>query len=100
MKRDKNKLIGAKFDRGVTRFCLLTSFMFYIGFHSILCAQSVSIWPVEISFNYEAGSTNDAIDIQKNASTGITVPEYKKDVKNENCAYIRSQSNRKIKVKF
>jgi hypothetical protein len=63
--------------------------------------SQVTIWPEEISFNYETGTSNDAISIQKNAETAITAPEYKKTpFKNDNCAYVMGQSNRKIKVKF
>lgn len=62
-------------------------------------------WPPEmdvyyIKFNYESGSTYDALNIRKNYSTNITVPEWQLNVRNEKIAYIKEQSGRKIKVKI
>lgn len=65
-------------------------------------AQSVEIWPEEISFNYEPGSTNDAITIRENVDDLIHVPEYINGNGEGSLpfAYIAGQTNRKIKVKF
>ena len=60
----------------------------------------VDIWPKEISFNYEAGNTDDAVDICKNYYYDIEVPEYIYSQRDTNFAYIADQSDRKIKVKF
>jgi hypothetical protein len=64
-------------------------------------------WPPEmdvvyIKFNYESGSTNDALVLKKDVSNLVPVPEWYPDEssRNENIAYIKSQSSRKIKVKF
>lgn len=56
----------------------------------------------EITFNYEAGYADDALDIKINNTTDIPKPEYKpaSGGRNYPFAYIKSQSNRKIKAKF
>lgn len=54
----------------------------------------------EISFNYEDGSSNDAIDIRKNATDDISVPEYVNGLRNDTSAYIKNQSSLRIKVMF
>ena len=100
MEKNKNRLIGTIRLLPLVKKGLSISLFISTALIGTLNAQTPQIWPTEISFNYEGGSAYDAITIRKNASTDITVPEYKKDVRNENCAYIRSQSNRKIKVKF
>jgi len=101
MKRNKNRLIGAMRLLPKVKKCLLMLFLAIFSLIGKLDAQTPQIWPVEISFNYESSSTNnDAVTIRKNASTKIPVPEYIKDSRNESCAYIMGQSNRKIKVKF
>lgn len=100
MKRNKNKLIGAKHLLPKEKKRLLMLLLTILAIIGNLYAQNPQIWPTQISFNYEDGSSNDAIKIRKNASSSISVPEYVKDIRNENCAYIMGQSNRKIKVKF
>lgn len=104
MKRDKNKLIGTKHILSFARKGILLFFLTCLAFFASLNGQTPKIWPTEISFNYEGGSSNDAITIKKNASSTISAPEYIRSessvTKNENCAYIKSQGNRKIKVKF
>lgn len=56
---------------------------------------------VSMGFNYEAGYSNDALLIVKNASTGITLPEwYPASSRNNPCAYIKGQSNRRIATSF
>ena len=62
-------------------------------------------WPPDmdiyyIKFNYESGSTYDALNIRKNYSTDVTVPEWQLSVRNEKIAYIKGQSGRKIKIKI
>lgn len=99
MKKNKNRLISLVFLIPLLKKQILLLFISFILF-STLNAQTPQIWPAEISFNYEGGSSNDAVTIRKNASTSISVPEYVKDSRNESCAFIKSQSNHKIKVKF
>jgi hypothetical protein len=81
---------------------LLLLFLVIQCYNIKMDAQSVQIWPEEISFNYEPGSTNDAITIRKDVDDVITVPEYIEQVSNYSMhfAYIAGQSHRKIKVKF
>lgn len=104
MKRNKNRLIGVIHFLSRENKCLLMLSLTIFALIGNLDAQTPKIWPTEISFNYEGGSSNDAITIKKNASSTISAPEYigseSSVTKNENCAYIKSQSNRKIKVKF
>lgn len=101
MKRNKNKLIGAIRFLTKVKKCLLMFLFANLTIFGTLIAQTPQIWPTEITFNYDANSnTYDALNIRKNASTTISVPEYVKDSRNESCAYIMSQSSRKIKVKF
>jgi hypothetical protein len=100
MKRNKNKLIGTKYSQTYIKGRNSIFFLICFALPVLLNAQTPQIWPAEISFNYEGGSTNDAIAIKNNASSTISAPEYIKDSKNESCAYIKSQGNRKIKVKF
>ena len=99
MKRNKLKLRILTSVEQITKFNLLLFFIcFALPF--TIKAQTPQIWPAEISFNFESGNANDAIQIKENAANTISAPEYIKDSKNENCAYIKSQGNRKIKVKF
>lgn len=63
-------------------------------------------WPPEmdicyVKFNYQSGHTYDALTLKKNSSTTIVAPEWANGGStNEKIAYIKSQSNRKIKVKL
>jgi hypothetical protein len=104
MRKNKYKLIRAILLMPEVKKCLLMLFLAKFILIGNLNAQTPKIWPTEISFNYEGGSSNDAITIKKNASSTIAAPEYIRSessiTKNENCAYIKSQGNRKIKVKF
>jgi hypothetical protein len=105
MKRNKNKLIGTKYILSFARKGILLFFLICFTIPVSLNGQTPKIWPTEISFNYDAGSTTyDALTIRKNVDDEITVPEYVRnessEIRNEQCAYIKSQSNRKIKVKF
>lgn len=101
MKRNKVKLIRATNNKACSKGCIFLFFLICFSLPAMLNAQAPSIWPTEISFNYEPGdNTNDALSITKNASTPISVPEYVNGVRNEKCAYIIDQSNIKIKVKL
>jgi hypothetical protein len=101
MKRNKNRLVGATSIMAFVNKRLLLLLFAKFALFGVVVAQTPQIWPVEISFNYESGSTNnDAVTITKNESTLISIPEYVKDSRNESSAYIKSQSSRKIKVKF
>ena len=99
MKLRKNRLICVVLLMPLMKKHILLLFISIILL-STLSAQTPQIWPVEISFNYEGGSSNDAVTIIKNASSAISVPEYVKNSRNESCAYIKSQTSHKIKVKF
>jgi hypothetical protein len=55
-----------------------------------LKAQTISIWPKEISFNYEAGNSNDAVTLRHNSSTLAPVPEFIRGGRNEKCAYVKN----------
>jgi len=56
---------------------------------------------VSMRFNYEAGYSNDALDIKKNASTDIALPEwYPAASRNNPCAWIKGQTNRRISTYF
>jgi len=59
-------------------------------------------YPDEINFNYTQGGDIDAINIRKNYTTDITIPEYKYYVRNEPCAYIRGgdEDDNNIRVSF
>src|SRR4030043_1833103 len=74
----------------------------------IVFVENVKSWSyplivdvTEITFDYQAGYSYDALDIRKNYLTDIATPEYKPSLgRNNPFAYIKSQSNRKIKAKF
>jgi hypothetical protein len=104
MEKRNSKLIVVKHIAAWIKICFILFFLLYMCFNTLVNAQSILIWPIEISFNYEEGHSNDALTIRENGSTEITAPEYLKEggmvVKNENCAYIKNQTNRKVKVKF
>ncbi|MFH0757024.1 MAG: hypothetical protein V2B15_07040 [Bacteroidota bacterium] len=64
---------------------------------------STDIWvrPYEIKFDYESGQSNDALTIRDDDGDSITKPEWKYNpFRSSNFAYIKSQTDRKIKVKF
>lgn len=59
------------------------------------------VWIVEISFNYDSGSYNyDALTIKEDANNYVYVPEWYIIYVNEEIAYIKNQTNRRIKAKF
>ncbi len=65
--------------------------------------EYISVYPYEIKFNYESGQANDALTIRKADGSAISNPEwyyYDDESENENFAYIKSQTNRKIQVRF
>jgi hypothetical protein len=77
---------------------ILISFLFTVNSFSV---DYITAWPYEIEFNYEAGYTNDALLIKVDDDTDITTPEWKySPSRNEKIAYIKGQTDRKIKVKF
>jgi hypothetical protein len=85
--------------RRLLTFLWVISFCFLIEMaYSLPCPPEIDI--VEISFNYESGYSYDALTIKKNNSTYVPIPEWKAGVRDENFAYIKSQTNRKIKAKF
>ena len=75
-------------------------------FLTIFCIQSsfsidyIDVWPYEISFNYESGNTYDAQAIKDDDWNAITAPEWKYLDDKYPFAYIKGQSNRKIRIKF
>jgi hypothetical protein len=98
MEREHFKLISKK-SKGIQAKTLIIIFL------SFLCIQftyatNISVWPYEIRFNYENGSTNDATAILNDYGMPITIPEWKLNDTNEKCCYIAGQTNRKIQVRF
>jgi hypothetical protein len=74
--------------------------LYFSGIQFSFCTN-ITVWPDEIKFNYdEAGYNNDALTIRKADGSTATVPEWKYYVRSEKFAYIKSQSNRKIQVRF
>lgn len=54
---------------------------------------------VSIQFNYEVGNVNDALNIRKNASQTVELPEWlPSSGRNNTFAYTKGQTNRKIQV--
>lgn len=67
----------------------------------VLSSTDITVRPYEIKFDYESGSTNDAITLRDSYGTLITKPEWKYSPSRSNdIAYIKNQTNRKVKVKF
>lgn len=68
----------------------------------IVNGTPANIFVQEIKFNHAAGNSTDAIDIRKNATTDVRVPEWKTFAmpSSEPIAYKMGQTNRQIKVKF
>jgi hypothetical protein len=83
------------FKNKITIFLILTLFCVRYSY-----GTNISVWPKEIKFNYESGSSNDALTIKSYYGGPITVPEWNNSGRNEKFAYIKSQTNRKIKVRF
>ena len=94
MEKKKYKLIDYKMQwiQIKTLIILFLSF-FYVQYSFSI--DYIEVWPYEIKFNYEPGNSNDAIDIRKDVDDDIPVPEWKKDIRSEKFAYIKSQSSRK-----
>ena len=88
------------------RIILLLSLVCIVSLTSNVKEVFCLPWPpeidiIEISFNYDSGSTTyDAVTLKANASTYKPVPEWKAGVRNDKVAYIQNQTNRKIKTKF
>jgi hypothetical protein len=79
-------------------FLLICLFSLIGEVHGLPWPPTISVY--SISFNYESGYTYDALRIKKNNSTYVPVPEWLTGNRNEKIAYIKSQSNRKVKVQF
>jgi hypothetical protein len=64
-------------------------------------STNITVRPYEIKFDYESGSSNDAVTLKDEYGVLLTKPEWKYSPSRENkIAYIKNQTNRKIKVKF
>ena len=74
---------------------LIALFLTLCFTQSSVIIDYIEVWPYEIKFNYELGNSDDALNIRKDVDDDITIPEWKKDVRNEKFAYIKGQSNRK-----
>ncbi len=88
------------------RFCKIITSALIITLFSFQChllvAQSISVEPDYIEFDWEAGNSRDALTISDDSGVEIVKPEYYPWYNNRNnpVAYIKSQSTRKIKVQF
>ena len=82
--------------------CILGSVFFAETAHCLPWPPEVDV--VEVSFDYDNTSHSyDALTIKKDNSNYETVPEWeagRNPVNNGKAAFIKSQTNRKIKVKF
>lgn len=69
-----------------------------------LLGADVTIWPKEIKFNYDSGSsTYDAITLKSSSTTYIDAPEWEYNggtPTSESFAYVMNQNSRKIQVCF
>lgn len=63
-------------------------------------STNITVKPYEIKFDYETGSTDDAITLKDEYQVLLTKPEWKYSVRSNDIAYIRNQTDRRIKVKF
>ena len=100
--RDKCGIIMTNVSTNIRRITLL---LVILNLNIAVLHGTESIWvrPFDIKFNHETGQTNDALTIRKADGTDITNPEwasYHNDDENENFAYIKAQSNRKLRVTF
>lgn len=78
--------------------CLFSSFVFLPSAHSLPWPPTISVY--SIGFNYESGYSNDALAIAKGRGSTMPTPEWLTGSRNERFAYIKSQSNRKVRVQF
>lgn len=88
-----------RFCKIITNALIVTLFSFQCH---LLVAQSISVEPDYIEFDWEAGNSRDALTISDDSGVEIEKPEYYPWDNNRNnpIAYIKSQSNRIIKVQF
>jgi hypothetical protein len=96
-KSNNRKVVGE--DIKILMITIL-SFYFYVQFSF---GNDISIWPIEIMFDYEPGHSNDAVTIKIDNDHCVPVPEWLYNDGqpiSEKLAYIKGQTNRKIKVKF
>jgi len=97
MERRDNKLSNKKMT-GIRVKTLIIIFI-SLTIQSAFCEDDITAWPKEIKFNYEAGNTYDAQAIKQDGDV-ITAPEWIYFGKNDEFAYIKGQSDRKIQVCF
>jgi len=75
--------------------------MLCISTQSIFGTTNIWVKPYEINFDYEPGQGDDAITIRDEDGDEAPIPEWKySPSRNNSIAYIKSQTDRKIKVKF
>ncbi len=90
----KNNLIKSK-----SLLCLFV--ILCISTQSIFGTTNIWVKPYEIKFDYESGQDDDALTIRDDDGDQAPIPEWKySPSRNNNIAYIKSQTDRKIKVKF
>lgn len=72
-----------------------------ISTQSIFGTTNIWVKPYEIKFNFEPGQDDDALTIRDDDGEPAPIPEWKySPSRSNNFAYIKSQTDRKIKVKF
>jgi hypothetical protein len=81
-----------------TIICLLL--LFCIFGNAKAYAPPLVVYPLNIKFNYTSGHFYDALEIKKNYSTNIPVPEWYSGVTCAPAAYIKTQSARRVQVRF
>lgn len=80
-------------------FILVLICFFIVGEEAFSWSLPLVVDVVSIQFNYEGGSSNDALPIRKNASQTIDTPEWLPSAgRNNTFAYTKGQTNRKIQV--
>ncbi len=84
-----------------SRFILYLLFIFCFSIQNTFGSTNIWIRPYEIRFDYESGHDDDAVTIRDDDGDPLIKPEWKYSptIRN-NFAYIKSQTDRKIKVKF
>ncbi len=100
--KDKCKIVMTN-RYSITRRITLFLVILILNITLLYGTENIWVQPYEIKFNYETGQTNDALTIRKADGSIISNPEwgyYNDENENENFAYIKSQTNRKIQVRF
>lgn len=81
--------------------CIATTLIIFFEFGSVYGSVDLIVEPDQIYFNYEEGNTNDALTLRDNNGVVITESEWDSyDLGRHKFAYIKGQTNRKIKVQF